>query len=449
MHKVNTKRTILLNNKSYSSGPIVYWMSRDQRTKDNWALIFAQEQALEKKVPLLVIFSLYPKYKNINLRQIDFMFKGLQVVEKNLKKLNIPFILLTGKTEQIICDFVKKEKIGMIVTDFSPLLPSRKRKEKIANQISIPFYEVDTHNIVPVWIASPKQEFGAYTIRPKVNKLLSEFLEEFILLKKHPYTYEKSFKEVIWEKELKTLNPDSSVKPLDIPSGENNAIKAMHNFLTKRLDNYDEKRNDPTENGQSNLSYYLHFGQLSSQRVALEMGELAIDRKDKDAYLEELIVRKELSDNYCFYNKNYKSIKGLPNWALKTIDEHKDDKREITYTLDQLEKAQTHDELWNASQLEVVHKGKIHGYMRMYWAKKILEWTKSTQQAIDFCVYINDKYELDGRDPNGYVGILWSVGGLHDRAWFDRPIFGKIRYMSYNGAKSKFNIKKYIAQNQF
>lgn len=445
---MNLKRARQLNRCIYEKGPVVYWMSRDQRTKDNWALLFAQQQALEYKVPLVVIFSLYPNYKNINLRQIDFMFKGLEVVEQNLNRLDIQFILLNGFPDKTISAFIKKEKAGMLITDFSPLQPSQKRKQKIANQIAIPFYEVDTHNIVPVWIASPKQEFGAYTLRPKINKLLSEFLEEFTQLKKHPYIYKKQSK-INWEKELKDLNPDPSVKPLNYPSGEDYALKALYKFLEQKIDNYNQKRNDPTEDAQSNLSYYFHFGQLSSQRVALEINEMGISRENKNAFLEELIVRKELSDNYCFYNKNYKNILGAPAWALKTIELHKNDKREIIYSLDQLEQAQTYDELWNASQLEMIHKGKTHGYMRMYWAKKILEWTKSTQQAIDYCIYLNDKYQLDGRDPNGYVGIMWSICGLHDRAWFDRPIFGKIRYMNYNGAKSKFNVQKYIEQNTY
>jgi deoxyribodipyrimidine photo-lyase len=445
---MNLKRARQLNSNSYNKGPVVYWMSRDQRTKDNWALLFAQQQAIEKKSQLVVIFSLYPKYKNINLRQIDFMFKGLQVVEDNLNKLNIQFTLVNGFPDKTIPEFIKKEKVGMLITDFSPLLPTQNRKHKIAKQINIPFYEVDTHNIIPVWITSPKQEFAAYTIRPKINKVLSDFLDEFQSLKKHPYNNESKVK-INWANELKKLNPDPSIKPLEYLSGEDNALKALFYFLEHKIDSYNEKRNDPTEDAQSDLSYYLHFGQLSSQRVALEINEMEISRGNKNAFLEELIIRKELSDNYCFYNQNYKSIKGLPEWALKSIEIHKNDKREVLYSLDQLEKAQTHDELWNASQLEMIHKGKTHGYMRMYWAKKILEWTKSTQQAIEFCIYLNDTYQLDGRDPNGYVGILWSVGGLHDRAWFDRPIFGKIRYMNYNGAKSKFNVQKYIEQNTY
>jgi deoxyribodipyrimidine photo-lyase len=194
----------------------------------------------------------------------------------------------------------------------------------------------------------------------------------------------------------------------------------------------------------SNLSPYLHFGQISAQRIALETYKRKHNIETKDAFLEELIVRRELSDNFCFYNKNYDSFDGFPEWAKKTLNEHRKDKREFTYNLEQFEKAKTHDDLWNAAQIEMVKTGKMHGYMRMYWAKKILEWTETPEEALEFSIYLNDKYELDGRDPNGYTGCAWSIGGVHDRAWTERPVFGKIRYMNYNGAKRKFDVKRYI-----
>ena len=196
------------------------------------------------------------------------------------------------------------------------------------------------------------------------------------------------------------------------------------------------------------ISPYLHFGQISPQRVALEAFKISADKKSRDAFLEELIVRRELSDNFCFYNANYDNFEGFPAWAKKTLNEHRNDRRKYLYTPEQFENALTHDELWNAAQMEMVKKGKMHGYMRMYWAKKILEWTESPEQAMKIAVYLNDRYELDGRDPNGYAGIAWSIGGVHDRAWNSRPVFGKIRYMSYNGCKSKFDINKYIENVQ-
>jgi deoxyribodipyrimidine photo-lyase len=218
----------------------------------------------------------------------------------------------------------------------------------------------------------------------------------------------------------------------------------MKNFLDKKIYTYDRYSNDPAKDTLSNLSPYLHFGQISAQRVALEVLKSGASQDNKDAFLEELIIRRELSDNYCFYNNNYDSFEGFPNWAKDTLNVHRIDPREYIYKAEELEEARTHDKLWNAAQLEMTLTGKMHGYMRMYWAKKILEWTESPEEAQDIAVYLNNKYELDGRDPNGYVGIAWSIGGLHDRAWKERPIFGKVRYMSNKGAKSKFDVNSYI-----
>ncbi|KAG6510082.1 hypothetical protein ZIOFF_024138 [Zingiber officinale] len=218
-------------------------------------------------------------------------------------------------------------------------------------------------------------------------------------------------------------------------------------FLTKRLKSYDSDRNDPVKpRALSGLSPYLHFGHISAQRCALEARKLRNScPKSVDAFLEELIVRRELADNFCYYQPHYDSLQGAWEWARKSLMGHAKDKREHVYSREQLEKAQTADPLWNASQLEMVHCGKMHGYMRMYWAKKILEWTNRPEEALSIAIYLNDKYELDGRDPNGYVGCMWSICGVHDQGWKERPVFGKIRYMNYAGCKRKFNVEGYIA----
>jgi deoxyribodipyrimidine photo-lyase len=225
--------------------------------------------------------------------------------------------------------------------------------------------------------------------------------------------------------------------------GEDKARKVLNRFVRERLEAYPAHRNDPAKDASSHLSPYLHFGQISAQRVALEVEKSRVRREAKDHFLEELIVRRELSDNFCLYNDRYDSIEGLPRWGQITIDEHRNDPRQIIYSREVLEKAQTHDPLWNAGQMEMVNRGKMHGYVRMYWAKKVLEWTRSPEQAFDTLIYLNDRYEMDGRDPNGYVGIAWSIGGLHDRPWPERHIFGKIRYMSYNGVRKKINVSAY------
>ena len=221
-------------------------------------------------------------------------------------------------------------------------------------------------------------------------------------------------------------------------------MKRLMIFLNNKFDNYAESRNDPVKDGQSNLSPYLHFGQISAQRIALQVQKINGNTESEKSFLEELIVRRELSDNFCYYNKNYESFNGFKNWAKESLIKHKKDKREFIYTAEQFENAETHEDLWNAAQMQMVASGKMHGYMRMYWAKKILEWSDSPEIAMKMAVYLNDKYELDGRDPNGYTGCAWSIGGIHDKAWKERDVFGKIRYMNRNGAQRKFNINEYI-----
>ncbi len=442
---MNHNRIRTLNEKEYVSGSVIYWMSRDQRLNDNWALIHAQELAKQHNVPFAVAFCLVPEFLWATIRQYGFMLKGLKEVEKNLKKKNIPFILLTGNPETEIPKFIRKHKTGILVTDFSPLKINQRWKESVAKIINIPFYEVDAHNIVPCWIASPKQEFGAYTIRPKINRLLNEYLDDFPSVKKQKLVWNKPFYKNNWDQAVKSLIIDFNVQGVDwIKPGENAAYKTMETFFEKKLENYYNDRNDPNKDAQSNLSPYLHFGQISAQRIALDIQKYEKFLKSTEAFLEELIVRRELSDNFCYYNSNYDSFDGIPNWAKDSLNKHRLDRREYIYTINQFEDAATHDSLWNAAQMEMVRKGKMHGYMRMYWAKKILEWTKSPEEAFHIAIYLNDKYELDGRDPNGYTGIAWSLGGVHDRAWGERKVFGKIRYMNATGCSRKFNVKNYI-----
>ena len=448
---VNPKRVRRLVEAEQKSGPVIYWMSRDQRAEDNWALLFAQELAQKRGSALAVVFCLVSEFMGAASRHYHFMLQGLREVEANLSELNIPFFLLIGEQCKEIPNFLALQNAGALVSDFSPLRQSREWKNEVSRKVSgdwkIPFYEVDSHNIVPCWLASPKAEWAAYTFRPRINRLLGEFLVEFPRLQKHPYLW-KNEPENDWAAAEKTVKSDAlpkvsaKVSAMDrIKPGEAAASGQLRDFVERRLSDYDLRRNDPNADGQSHLSPYLHFGQISSQRIALQV---LAGMADASAFLEELIVRRELSDNFCYYNSNYDSVAGFPNWARETLNKHAGDRREYLYTLEELESARTHDDLWNAAQLEMVCRGRMHGYLRMYWAKKILEWTQSPREALRFAIYLNDRYELDGRDPNGYVGIAWSIGGVHDRAWRERAIFGKVRYMSNAGMKKKFDVRRYI-----
>jgi deoxyribodipyrimidine photo-lyase len=433
--------------RSEGAGPVVYWMSRDQRVNDNWALLYAQKLAVEQKTPLVVVFCVVPEFLSAAIRHYAFMIKGLQEVEAALADKNIIFFLLTGSPGKEVPAFLHRQRARILVTDFDPLRIKMQWKFDVADSIAIPFFEVDARNIVPCRVASNKQEYGAYTLRPKINRLLPEFLDDFPPLRTHPFSFSSRNKKNDWEKALGSLSVNRAVAEVSwLRPGEKSARKALMDFVNNRLQHYDEYRNDPTLDGQSNLSPYLHFGQLSAQRVALEVKRLAGKTGGAEALLEELVVRRELSDNFCFYNPDYDRLAGFPEWARKTLDVHRADHRDYLYSLEEFENAATHDDLWNAAQTGMAIKGKMHGYMRMYWAKKILEWTETPEDAMEIAIYLNDKYELDGRDPNGYTGIAWSIGGVHDRAWGERPVFGKIRFMSHNGCKSKFDVKSYIEQ---
>lgn len=438
------QRVTILKEGRESKGPVIYWMSRDQRLHDNYALLYAQNLAADRKRPFGVAFNLIPDFLSASFRQYDFMLRGLMELEKELKEYNIPFFLLSGNPEIEVPQFIKSNDVSILVTDFDPLKIKRKWKQKTGEKIQIPFHEVDAHNIIPCRYVANKQEFAAYTLRPKIHQHLPEFLTEFPRVKRMKNTGAFTADAVNWEDVYKHINVDVSVGSIDwIQPGEYSAHQTLKAFLDKKFDSYAAERNNPLTDAQSGLSPYLHFGHISAQRAAIEVKKHGGDPESEKAFLEELIIRRELSDNFCFYNSGYDSISGFPEWARQSLMQHKDDEREYVYTLEQFENADTHEDLWNAAQKELTSTGKMHGYMRMYWAKKILEWTGSPEEALSTAIYLNDKYALDGRDPNGYTGCAWSIGGVHDRPWFEREIFGKIRYMNRNGAKRKFDIEAY------
>lgn len=408
-----TERSIYINKKEpFFKGNILYLIVRDCRIEDNWGLLLAQEQALKYKLGLVIGFILITKIPN---RQLQFLLEGLKEVESKAKKLNIPFMLI-----QNINDFIKKNNICQIISDFSPLKHILNYKQKI----NISLIDVDNHNIVPVWITSNKQEYAARTIRPKIYKNLKKYAIEPGKVKKHPYSFSGKYIKPDWN----IYKPSINNKPINwCHGGYDNGMKQLDFFL-KNIKGYAANRNDPKQNAVSNLSPWIHFGNISSLRCYLEVKKSKY-KIDANSFIEEILIRKELSDNYCYYNKNYDSIQGLPNWALKTLQEHKNDKREKKYTFKELLNYQTENKAWNFSQKQLIEQGKIHTYMRMYWGKKVIEWSDTIEEAYKTIIYLNDTYSIDGNDPNGFVGVLWCFG-LHDRAWQERKIYGKVRIIS-------------------
>ncbi len=456
---------------------VVYWMTREMRVQDNWSLLTAIEVAQEQQLPLVVMYNLKSEYLGGGARQYRFKLEGLQSVEVALHKHHIPLMVTAGDdAEADMATLLKKWDVQTVVVDCNPLKIQRQWNVALMKALpNLSLIEVDAHNIVPVWETSDKQEWAARTIRPKIHKRLPDFLTDFpevhspkqqrLIADVHPQPHAPKWKTL----EKAGPKPHAIDAEIAVASGESAAHKQLEVFI-ERLKEYGIDRNDPTIDGQSDLSPYLHYGMIAPQRVALSViavsgasvnrlfdaraNAASREKQSKQmsladsaaAFLEELIVRRELSDNYCFYQPHYDSFAGFPEWAQQTLNAHRTDQREYLYTLKEFEQGKTHDPAWNAAQLQMVRTGKMHGYMRMYWAKKILEWTKDPEQAQKWAIVLNDRYSLDGRDPNGYVGIAWSIGGVHDRPWFDREVFGTVRFMAQSGLKKKFDLEAYIAQ---
>ena len=459
---MNQTRILKLNDQTFTGDAVVYVMSRDQRIHDNHALLAAQSEAHKNKVPLYVLFNL-KVVKNRSKEHYDFMLSGLEEISSELESRNISFVLRSGEAQQNITDVLSEISAGSVYFDFNPLTGSRSLAKNIAGTFNGSAFVVDTHNIIPTWIASDKQEFAAHTMRRKVHLLLEKYLLEPAEITKHSFTSSADISGISFQQARLFIN-DIQSKGMSIAAipGEKAAAIHLETFIDERLATYALNRNDIANDQQSGLSPYLHFGHISSLRVALEVikhtdqrpllfeevklasaGATPSEYDGMNALLEEMIVRKELSDNFCFYQKNYKSLDAGPNWAQQSLTLHRSDVREFVYHREQWENAQTHDLSWNAAQNQLRKTGKIHGYMRMYWAKKMLEWSETPELALEDCIYLNDSYSIDGGDPNGYVGILWSMVGLHDRPWFERSVFGKIRYMNEGGLMRKYDVATY------
>lgn len=395
---VNPVRIFDFNNKPIQKGDIVYLCEREIRVKDNFALQFALQKSKELNLSLKVI---HPKIHCEYVSKQEFIDRQIAQAQQNFSKLNLDFEII-DTTPQVI---IKTITPALLIIDFNPILNRAWLKN-----VEFKVIEIDGHNIVPARYVSDKQEYSAATIRAKIYHNIYPFLTEF-----------KAF-------------GDEKVE----------ADFVLEDFIKNKLPYYAQFKNNPSKNVLSGLSKYLNLGFISSQRIAIEVIKSRASAENKEAFLEELIVRKELADNFCLYNKQFKSLKGIPSWAKNSLESHREDFRPYIYTMEELESAKTHDKLWNAIQNQLMRDGIIHGYLRMYWAKKILEWTISADVALKIAIYLNDKYAYDAPSANGYVGILWAIGGLHDRAFTDYPVTGKIRRMAYNAIKRKCDLSNYL-----
>jgi deoxyribodipyrimidine photo-lyase len=424
---------------------VIYWMRRSQRGEDNPALDVAIAAANALRKPAFVFFQLIPVAGG-NLRHYEFMLQGLADVAESLRKRNVRFVSRRYPAHSVL-EFCQEVRPALLVTDENPLRGPEHRLQSVVRQLRIPIWSVDADVVVPSRLIG-KSQYAARIIRPKLQK----FQQEFLVESRKTSAKTKSNLSVLSLSPdndcLRDLKIDRSIQPvLAIHGGASEAKKLLREFLRRKLRAYPKQHSHPELDGTSRLSPYLHFGQISPVRIALEVLGSAAPSAAKRAFLDQLITWRELSINFVRFNDDYDNFECAEPWAQRTLMKHARDRRPVTYTERQLENAETYDPLWNAAQIQMVERGWMHNYMRMYWAKKILEWTGSPAEAFRIAVRLNDKYEIDGRDPNGYAGIAWAVVGKLDRPWFERPIFGQIRYMSLASTGKKFDSKKYIEQN--
>jgi deoxyribodipyrimidine photo-lyase len=429
---------------------VVYWMQRAQRGVDNHAVDLAAKVANLLGMPLVVYFAGISNFPHANLRHYVFLNQGLPDIESDLAARNITFVMRRApheSHEQLLADV----HAAFLVGDENPMRVPEQWRKDLASRIEIPFWTVDTDVVVPSKLME-KAQYGAYTIRPRLYRLMPEYLHPYENLHaEHSWKRPKGFiaDSVHQDMTRDWKNFDRSVSAVEAwKGGTRAALERLEIFSRNLLEGYDTQRNHPEIDGTSCMSPYLHYGHIGPITIALAI-DAAVKahphlKPARDSYFNELIAWRELAVNFVRYTPNYDSPDCAEEWAKKTIADHARDEREHLYTLRQLEEAKTYDDLWNAAQTQMVRFGWMHNYLRMYWAKKILEWTPDVATAMKFSIYLNDKYFLDGRDPNGYAGIAWAILGKFDRAWGERAIFGKIRYMSGASTGKKFNSKEYI-----
>ncbi len=409
----------------------------------NPALEYAVARANELQQPVVVCFGLMDDYPEANERSYAFLLQGLCDVAKALKNRGILFVVRHGPAPVVALHFAKKA--SLVVCDWNYLRHHKAWRHQVADESGKQTVAVETEVVVPVEVVSDHHEFAARTIRPKIHKHWAHYLHATPI---HVLKNKSLHLDVAGNLDvtdvagtLAKLKIDRSVPQSPrFTGGEVAAHQMLQRFIRADFEGYDANRNEPSEQRTSQMSVYLHFGNISPIEIALTVSSAG----QGDKYLEELIVRRELSMNFCNFEPRYDQYECLPAWAQKTLSEHRNDKREYLYSREELETAQTHDLYWNAAQREMTATGFMHNYMRMYWGKKILEWSESPQVAFETNLYLNNKYLLDGRDANSFANVSW-IYGMHDRPWGpERKIFGLVRYMNAQGLERKFHIGKYV-----
>ncbi len=448
---IHAERVQFLNDEDARSGDyVLYWMQHAQRATYNHALEYAIREANGRGLPVLAVFGITQRFPAANARSYAFMLEGLRETQQALRDRGIQLVVRLQPPMEAVETLA--QAAALVVTDSGYLRVERRWREQVARRLPCRLVQVESDVVVPVETASEKEEYAAYTIRPRIHKHLDKFL---VGLEPTPVERDSlGLNEVGIDLDdigslLERMRINRSTERVNTFSGGTAQAEALlDDFIARKLHHYADGRNEPSEDYLSHMSPYLHFGQISPLYIALRVREAeGVAQENVNAYLEELIVRRELSMNFCHYDSDYDSLACLPDWARETLEEHARDEREYVYTPEEFEAARTHDPYWNAAQREMVLTGKMHGYMRMYWGKKILEWSPTPEAAHRTALELNNRYELDGRDPNGFTGVAWCFG-KHDRAWKERPVYGKTRYMSAGGLERKFDIGAYVRKVQ-
>jgi deoxyribodipyrimidine photo-lyase len=446
---VHHERTQPLNARDISAGDcVLYWMQASQRAEHNDALDYAIGRANDLDVPLLCAFGLDADYPEANLRHYAFMLEGLAETARGLARRGVKLVVRRGRPPAVVCELAARAR--MVVCDRGYLRHQVAWRQEVA---ALPkrVVQVEADVVVPVEVVSDHEEYAARTLRSKHQLLWDEYLQ--LDSSPRPLRHESLAMDVDGldlddiDALLADVDVDRTVpRSAHYRGGLSEARRRLTGFIAERLKDYEEKRSDPSLGIESHMSPYLHFGQISPVEVALSVAaDARHGQANIDSYLEELLIRRELSINFVRFNPDYDSYKALPDWARLTLRKHKADARETVYTKAQLEQAETDDPYWNAAMREMVLTGKMHNYMRMYWGKKVLEWTASPRTAYRWLLEFNNRYFIDGRDPSSYGNVAW-IFGKHDRPWKERDVFGTVRYMSAGGLERKFDIEAYVRQ---
>jgi deoxyribodipyrimidine photo-lyase len=460
---------------------VLYWMIAHRRPNWNFSLQHAAHWAEQLNKPLVILEALRSGYRWASDRLHAFVIQGMRENARRLADRPVLYYPYLEPEPQAGKGLFEKlaGRAALVVADDFPCFFLPAMVQVAARRTNVRFELVDGNGLLPLR-AAPQVYLRAYDFRRFLQKTIRPHLEEFPdpdplhgatipELSELPRTITRRWpvaslnQDAASQQALGEFPIDHNVPKVEMEGGVAVAERVLERFLSERLSMYGDQRNQPEVEATSGLSPYLHFGHLSAHQVFAETAQFVGWSPDQlsskatgsarewwnadpevESFWDELITWRELGYNMCWQDSKYDRYESLPDWARKTLEEHASDPREATYSLEEFERSETHDPLWNAAQRQLTSEGRIHNYLRMLWGKKILEWSPQPRDALRVMIELNNKYALDGRNPNSYSGIFWVLG-RYDRPWGpERPIFGKIRYMSSENTARKVSVKHYI-----